>query len=273
MSTRFNSQTLFNWQAGRLAALYYQLYDLAVDVCARAQRSYQWETGDTTAYLRPGNWSDTYQGLLAGEGLLQNLQHMENRYLDWDRRTLEVQRTVSLQQLSKQTMSHVVRDLLNNVTSPSKPEVIGVSLASDLLAIKFNLNTMQINDDYPSALNLGTLRQIKTLSVSLPAVLGPYQEVHAVLRYASTHSLADGCKAIALSHGLDDNGQLQLDFNDGKYFPFEGIPINEGVFVLSFPNATTRQRELLISLTDVILHIRYTIRQAAVPRTATVSQP
>ncbi|WP_256580085.1 hypothetical protein [Pseudomonas sp. FW305-3-2-15-C-LB3] len=132
---------------------------------------------------------------------------------------------------------------------------------------------MQINDEYPSALNLGTLRQIKTLSVSLPAVLGPYQEVHAVLRYASTHSLADGCKAIALSHGLDDNGQLQLDFNDGKYFPFEGIPINEGVFVLSFPNATTRQRELLISLTDVILHIRYTIRQAAVPRTATVSQP
>ncbi|PMV44561.1 insecticidal toxin complex protein, partial [Pseudomonas sp. GW123-5C08] len=168
LSTRFNSQTLFNWQAGRLAALYYQLYDLAVDVCARAQRSYQWETGDTTAYLRPGNWSDTYQGLLAGEGLLQNLQHIENRYLDWDRRTLEVQRTVSLQQLSKQTMSHVVRDLLNNVTSPSKPEVIEVSLASDLLAIKFNLNTMQINDDYPSALNLGTLRQIKTLSVSLP---------------------------------------------------------------------------------------------------------
>ncbi|PMV19926.1 MULTISPECIES: neuraminidase-like domain-containing protein [unclassified Pseudomonas] len=273
LSTRFNSQTLFNWQAGRLAALYYQLYDLAVDVCARAQRSYQWETGDTTAYLRPGNWSDTYQGLLAGEGLLQNLQHIENRYLDWDRRTLEVQRTVSLQQLSKQTMSHVVRDLLNNVTSPSKPEVIEVSLASDLLAIKFNLNTMQINDDYPSALNLGTLRQIKTLSVSLPVVLGPYQEVQAVLQYASTHSLADGCKAIALSHGLDDNGQFQLDFNDGKYFPFESIPINEGVFVLSFPNATTRQRELLISLTDVILHIRYTIRQAAVPRTATFSQP
>lgn len=261
LRTRFNGQTLFNWQAGRLAALYYQLYDLTVGLCARAQRSYQWETGDTTAYLRPGNWSDTYQGLLAGESLALSLQRLENKYLDWDRRTLDVHRTVSLQHLSKQTLSKVIQDLLNDVTPPTRPEVIEASLEGSLLVIRFNLDAMQIVDDYPSALNLGTSRLIKTLSVSLPAVLGPYQDVQAVLQYASAHPLADGCKAVALSHGLDDNGQFQLDFNDGKYFPFEGIPITEGIFVLSFPNATSRQRELLLSLTDVILHVRYTIRQ------------
>ena len=269
LRTRFNGQTLFNWQAGRLAALYYQLYDLTVGLCARAQRSYQWETGDTTAYLRPGNWSDTYQGLLAGESLVLSLQRMENKYLDWDRRTLDVHRTVSLQHLSNHTLSKAVQDLLNDIIPPTKPQVIEVNLEGSLLAIRFNLNAMQIVDDYPNALNLGTSRLIKTLSVSLPAVLGPYQDVQAVLQYASAHPLADGCKAVALSHGLDDNGQFQLDFNDGKYFPFEGIPISEGIFVLSFPNAKSRQRELLLSLTDVILHVRYTIRQPSVLATPT----
>lgn len=269
LRTRFNGQTLFNWQAGRLAALYYQLYDLTVGLCARAQRSYQWETGDTTAYLRPGNWSDTYQGLLAGESLVLSLQRLENKYLDWDRRTLDVHRTVSLQHLSNHTLSKAVQDLLNDIIPPTKPQVIEVNLEGSLLAIRFNLNAMQIVDDYPNALNLGTSRLIKTLSVSLPAVLGPYQDVQAVLQYASAHPLADGCKAVALSHGLDDNGQFQLDFNDGKYFPFEGIPISEGIFVLSFPNAKSRQRELLLSLTDVILHVRYTIRQPSVLATPT----
>lgn len=60
---------------------------------------------------------------------------------------------------------------------------------------------------------------------------------------------------------MNDSGQFQLDFNDGKYLPFEGIDINDGgALVLRFPNANDQQKALLQSLSDIILHIRYTIR-------------
>jgi hypothetical protein len=66
---------------------------------------------------------------------------------------------------------------------------------------------------------------------------------------------------VAISTGMNDSGQFQLDFNDSKFLPFEGIDISDtGTLVLSFPNATGKQKALLQSLNDIILHIRYTIR-------------
>ena len=81
-----------------------------------------------------------------------------------------------------------------------------------------------------------------------------------LLRYNSNQELANGCKAVALSHGLDDLWQFPLDFNDGQYLPFEGLPINTGTFSLIFPNAHSSQNAMLLSLNDIILHINYTIR-------------
>ncbi len=41
---------------------------------------------------------------------------------------------------------------------------------------------------------------------------------------------------------MNDSGQFLLDFNDGKYLPFEGIDISDkGTLVLRFPNATSKQ--------------------------------
>jgi len=255
LTTRFSGQTLFNWMAGRMATLYYQVYDAATSLCAQTQRSYAWETGDTKPYLRPGQWNDVYQGLLAGEGLLLSLQHMENAYLAWDRRCLEVRKTVSLEELSGQTMSTRVRDLLEGTAAPSISAVT-VELDDSILTISFALD---VDGDYPAS--LGNKRMIKTIGVSLPALLGPYQDVQAVLRYtSSTHIPPEGCKAIALSHGLNDSGQFQLDFNDGKYLPFEGLPVHGAQFALQFPNATGKQKAMLLSLTDVIVHVSYTIR-------------
>jgi hypothetical protein len=93
-------------------------------------------------------------------------------------------------------------------------------------------------------------------------LLGPYQDVQAVLRYTGTDAVfAKGCNAIAISRGMNDSGQFQLDFNDSNYLPFEGINIEDsGGFVLRFPINSDKQKALLQSLSDIILHIRYTIR-------------
>ena len=86
--------------------------------------------------------------------------------------------------------------------------------------------------------------------MTLPALTGPYQDVRAVLSYGGDVRLPDGCKAIAVSHGMNDDGQFRLDFNDGHWLPFEGIPVdNDSSLFLSFPEATKdEQKALLLSL-------------------------
>ena len=265
LTTRFTGQALFNWQAARMSTLYYQLYDTVSALCTQAQASLRWETQDNRNYLRPGNWSDLYQGLLAGESQLLSLQQMEAAYLSWDQRALQVRKTASLRTLDPQLIETIRQLLTPDSLAVGGREITeqsaGAVLDSDNnLVVTFQLVSLNISDDYPTHLNLGGRRLIKTLSVSLPALLGPYENVQAVLRYNSSHQLANGCNAVALSHGLDDSGQFMLDFNDGQYLPFEGLPVDQGEFSLVFPNAQGSQRTMLLSLNDIILHVSYTIR-------------
>lgn len=67
---------------------------------------------------------------------------------------------------------------------------------------------------------------------------------------------------MAISRGVNDNGQFQPDFNDPRWLPFEGADIREGSMIISFPQAETKQKALLESLNDIILHISYTIRSS-----------
>ena len=265
LNTRFTGQALFNWQAARMSTLYYQLYDTVSSLCTQAQTSLRWETQDTLNYLRPGNWSDLYQGLLAGESQLLSLQQMEAAYLSWDQRALQVRKTASLRTLDPQLI-----DTIRQLVTPDSLAVVdriktelpveAVVDSDNNLVVTFKLQSLSILDDYPASLNLGSRRLIKSLSISLPALLGPYENVQAVLRYNSAHQLASGCSAVALSHGLDDSGQFMLDFNDGQYLPFEGLPVDQGEFSLVFPHARGGQQAMLLSLNDIILHVSYTIR-------------
>ena len=80
------------------------------------------------------------------------------------------------------------------------------------------------------------------------------------MNYGGSVVVPRGCEAVAVSHGMNDSGQFQLDFNDSRWLPFEGIPVDDaGGLTLSFPNVDGKQKDLLLSLTDIILHIRYTI--------------
>jgi hypothetical protein len=192
---------------------------------------------------------------------------MENTYLQWDRRALEVRKTVSLLSLSPSLITDIQTALTQKASTLARrheePSKVTVTLKEEGLILTFDLKDMNIANDYPD--RLGARRLLKALSVSLPALLGPYQDVQALLSYSGNEPIADGCTAVAISHGLNDNGLFQLDFNDGKYLPFEGIPVKDAAFSLMFPNAaeqanTPNQQAMLMSLNDIILHINYTIR-------------
>lgn len=270
LQSKYTNDALYSWLRGRLSGLYYQFYDIAVSRCMAAQASYSWETKDSQIYIQPGNWQDNYAGLLSGEGLMLNLATLESKYLEWNSRSLEVVRTISLadvfQQLSENAFNFTEKlpDVLENGTKVGgDTDYIEVDDKGTFNA-SVSLAGLKITDDYPNtAINLGEVRRIKQISATLPALLGPYQDIQALLSYVGSNgNVPEGCKMVAISNGMNDSGQFQLDFNDDRYLPFEGIDINDsGALLMQFPNAKGKQKTLLQSLNNIVLHIRYTIRK------------
>ncbi|WP_186377375.1 neuraminidase-like domain-containing protein [Yersinia thracica] len=270
-TTRFSGKELYNWMVGRLSGLYYQLFDAAQPLCLMAKSGLERDidASKTQHLFISSGWNDLYQGLLAGEDLMLNLQKLENIWLIEDQRALEVERSISLAGLYDASSAHFnlaekISEYISQKTTEEQTAEGGttVSIKDNILSVSVKITELALDTDYPQAMSLGKKRRIKQISVSLPALLGPYQDVQATLSYDGDYKqLANGCTAIAISRGMNDSGQFQLDFNDGKYLPFEGIDISDtGALVLRFPNATGKQQALLQSLSDIILHVRYTIR-------------
>jgi len=266
LGSRFTSQAFYHWQAARMSTLYYQLYDACLGLCAQAQAAYAFETSDNTVYIKPGAWDDQYQGLLAGEHLTLSLQRLEQAWMERDVRVMEIERTLALSSLTGEvSLSELIADALDATSRPFAG--LDVSYQENILRLAFVLSDAKLMEDYPDNMGVGEIRRIKSIAVTLPALLGPFEDIRAVLGYTggAASSLAEGCTAVAISRGLADSGQFILDFHDGRYLPFEGIPIGDGgTFALSFPNTEGHsQEEMLRSITDVILHIRYTARSSA----------
>lgn len=160
---------------------------------------------------------------------------------------------------------------------------LAMTAPDQLLAFKttgecsFSLSEALFDYDYPGQYS----RKIKTISVSIPAVFGPYQNIKATLTqtknsvatearidmvnylllspsgYAPQGLRQDWAanQSIAISRGIDDSGLFVLDFQDQRYLPFE----NTGAvsdWTLSMPLETNRFD--FEQLSDVIITLRYT---------------
>lgn len=265
---KFTSKAMYSWLRGRLATIYYQYYDLTASLCLMAQKALQWEKGDTNSYLNTGTWSGAWAGLMAGEGLMLSLAQMEMAWMKHQKRELEVTRTVSLkaffdEKLGEDSFTSGISKLLNGKTGSlgEGNNRLVYETNGGQLAIHFSLKDLNVAPDYSDSKTL----RVRSISVTLPALLGPYQNVKARLRTDST-GLPAGCNECAISQAMHDNG---LFTNDGsgdprwgaRWLPFEGLCLrNESGMTLSFAEAAGDQKSLLESLSDVILHIQFTVR-------------
>ncbi|MGK9086242.1 hypothetical protein KXR64_20945 [Brucella intermedia] len=266
LQNKFSRAALYSWLCSKLAAIYYQYYDLTVSTCLMAEEAYRWEMNDTSAsFIHAGVWQGSYGGFTASQTLMLVLAQMENRYLNKAERGKEVFRTVRLSEVYKNLSGAEAFDLAESIArlvedgnGSAGTESNGLGIDNEELQVRLRLRDLNIVRDYPEY--LGKTRRIKQISVTLPTLLGPYQDVRAVLRYVGSSKVPRGCEAIAVSHGVNDSGQFQLDFSDGRWLPFEGIPVDDtGILALSFPDASSRQKALLQNMSDIILHIRYRI--------------
>lgn len=268
LKTRNTNADLYQWLLSQLSTFYFQAYDAVVALCLNGEACWQYEMGDyQTRFIQPNVWFDNYYGLTAGEALRLQLLRMESAWLKRFERRLELVRTVSLKELfdSRQSGDLDWNQALEALLGEGK--------------VNFELTPRLFDGDYPGHY----LRQLVSVSVSLPALVGPYQDVQAVLTQVASRTVlkADeramnalydqqdsdtsnilynprASQSICLSRGLDDHGVFQLDFNDERYLPFEGTGALSN-WQLQFPrHQSQRQQQLLQSLTDIIVQVRYT---------------
>jgi hypothetical protein len=127
-------------------------------------------------------------------------------------------------------------------------------------------------------------RRIKSVSISLPCVAGPYTSVSAKLslvnnRYRKNtnpdNTAATGyaenpgnderfiynvgtIQSISASNAQNDNGVFELNFRDERYLPFEGTGAISS-WRLELPTEVKQFDYSTIS--DVIVHVKYTARE------------
>lgn len=259
---RSTGRELSNWVVGQLKTLIYQVYDVVAGLALCAETCWQYEMGDyKTRFVRPDVWMDTYHGLTAGYSLKLDLLRMATARIKRDEHRLQLTKSISL------------KTLLGDRRQS----------ALDEGNVEFSLNEKMFNEDYPGHY----CRQVKQLSLTIPALLGPYQNVCAVLIQDSSATILEPdigavrylhgsapesvpaadklvqnlrpYQQIGLSHGLNDNGLFDV-LDDGRYAPFEGTGAH-AKYRLTFPRADQAlQRSLLQSVTDIILTLVYQAR-------------
>ncbi|WP_339545652.1 Tc toxin subunit A-related protein [Pseudomonas sp. RA_35y_Pfl2_P32] len=259
-SNRFSKSQTYDWLNSKFAGFYYSAYTTAQSLCQAAEACWQYEMGDfTQTFIRPGAWNNSYRGLGAGEELKVSLQQMYREYVQHNQRDLEIRKTVSLKELKAKD-----DEAINQTWEEIKDSLVSSGTC------EFELTQKMFDDDYAGEAHY--LRRIKTISVSLPVTVGPYQDICAVLSQsyskvemaATVGTIKENLRPsqqIALSHGVDDYGQFQLNFQDERYLPFEYTGAISR-WILTFPNPTT-QEAMLRSLTDIIVHVSYTARRGA----------
>jgi hypothetical protein len=252
---KFTNESLYQWMAARLSTLYYQMYQLALEMAITAQQAFQYELNVKDNYASFGYWDSLKKGLLAGEGLMLALDQMDKAYTAKNDRRLEIEKTVSLMELAPY-------ELINLKTK-------GVC--------NFSFNEKLFAGDYPGHY----CRRIKSISISIPAVVGPYQKIKATLTQKSNKIVLSPSKQtveylitgegepesgtlttnwrpnqhVALSSGINDTGVFELNFQDERYLPFEGTGAVSD-WELQMPIASNRID--FGSISDVIIKINYT---------------
>ena len=259
--TKYTNQELYSWMSQQVSGVYQRSYQLAHDLAKRAERAYQHELGlETTAFVRHGHWDGLKKGLLAGELLYHDIKRMEAAYLDTNARELEITRSISLRQL--------------NVAELMKLRVEG--------QCGFELPEWLFNMDYPDHY----MRRIKSVSVSLPCVVGPYTGISGKLtmlsgkvrtKPVSGSSYVDeanfrgsqlAASSVAISTAQGDSGLFDFNLRDERFLPFEGAGLVDSRWQFELPRHV-RQFDY-DTISDLVLTIRYTARASTALRQSAI---
>jgi hypothetical protein len=256
---KFTNEELHLWMQGEVSRLYYEYYRFAFDTARKAEQTMKQELMrpelDAQDFVQFNYWDGGRKGLLSGEALHLDVKRMEMAYLDNNKRELELTRHISLRQLDPVSL------LMLKATG------------SCTVAVPEWLFDRDCPGHY--------MRRIKNVAVSIPSVTGPYTSLNCTLTLLGSSLrksplLSDGeyarqgagdvrfvdypaaAQSIVTSTGSNDTGLFETNLREERFLPFEGAgAVSTWKFELpkDFPAFDFN------TISDVILHIRYTARQ------------
>ena len=264
LQSKFTSAVFYTWMQSEISGLYYQYYRFACDTARKAEQTMKQELMrpelDATQFIQFNYWDSGHQGLLSGEALYLAIKRMEMAYHNNNLRELEITRHVSLRQLDPFAL------LTLRITG------------SCTTAIPEWLYDRDCPGHY--------LRRIKSVGISIPSVVGSFTSVNCTLSlqsstlrvspllnggvYARDTTQDDsrfvdyfsGAESIVTSTGSNDSGMFETNLKDERFLPFEGAGA-VSTWTLTLPSQLRTFDYTTIS--DVILHVRYTAREAGNP--------
>jgi hypothetical protein len=256
---KFTNAELFAWMQGEISRLYYEYYRFAFDTAHKAEQAMKYELMrpevDGAEFIKFNYWDGGRKGLLSGEALYLDVKRLEMAYHENNKREYELTKHVSLRQLDPVAL------LTLKATGTCE-----VSLPEWL----FDL-------DGPGHY----LRRLKAVSVSHPSVTGPLTSITCTLsllkssvrtspllrddeyarqvgedeRFVDTFG---AIQSIVTSSGNNDSGLFETNLHEERFLPFEGAGAIS-TWRLELPD-TFRQFDYN-TISDVIVHVRYTARQ------------
>jgi hypothetical protein len=260
---KFTNEELYLWMQGEISRLYYEYYRFAFETARRAERTMKQELMrpevDAQDFVKFNYWDGGRKGLLSGETLYLDLKRLEMAYHDNNKRELELTKHVSLRQLNPVAL------LSLKATGTCQ------------VAIPEWLYDLDCPGHY--------MRRIKSVALSIPSVVGPYTSVNcnlSLLKSSLRKSPVAGdddysrqgsederfvdyigaVQSIVTSSGQNDSGLFETNLRDERFLPFEGAGA-ESTWKLDLPKDYRTFDYNTIS--DVILHIRYSARQSVNP--------
>jgi len=255
LNNKYTNVALYTWMEAQVRTQYYNTYTLAYDLAKGAETAYHFERPleSDTSFIQYGYWDPSHDGLLCGDRLYYGLKQLGQAYRLKRGYDYEINKHVSLKRLDPLAWLNFRE---NGTCQFDVPEVI------------FDL-------DFPGHYN----RRIKSVTLTIPCVVGPYTEVNCTLRLlkhryrvsplatsASDYIERTGeddrfrtcivpVDSIATSSGQNDGGVFELSFHDERYMPFEGAGVIS-TWELDLPVGYCQFD--YSTITDVVMTLNYT---------------
>jgi hypothetical protein len=254
------NKALYAWLKREVKGLYSQCFQFAFDIARKAERALQHELGNPgLTYLQFGYLAGK-EGLLAGERLSLDVKRMELAYHELNERQYELTKQASLLQVDPLALVQLR------------------ATGRCTFALPESLFDMDGPGHY--------FRRIRSVAVSIPCVVGPYSSVNCKLTLLKssvrqTPILHDGVyeregaeddrfsdcfgslESVVTSSAQNDSGLFETNARDERRLPFEySGAISE--WQLELPADPSKKEPAQFdynTISDVILHIRYTARE------------
>lgn len=268
---RFTNEQLYQWFVTQISTLYFQSYQMTLQLAVQAENARKFEQNTTTSaqnFITPGYWNNLHQGLLAGDKLYQDLLQMEKHYMDHNSRPLFIEKNISLAGIDQFAFFNLITtgSCIFDITEKDYDFDFPGHYNRRISKVSIYV---ELHDGVSGHVN-ATLTQLanKTIAADDPTngtnavqyLLSPYSSTNSEgtkLTNGNTALISNisAGQSVVMAQGPTDPVMQIIYANDSRYLPFEGTgAVSSWMLEMPFDNNTLDLKRIK----DIKMNISYT---------------